>query len=112
MDVMFLIEPLPEWHHHVQQHLVAISHQQRPGHVKSSMSKDCSHTLPGKAGVERKGTIVIAPMRARPQPAHPASRPFLRRRQADRVHALPEKSLLPPEWHGPPLRRAIRQASV
>src|SRR3546814_7031053 len=54
-----------------------------------------------KAGVERKGTIVIAPMRARPQPAHPASRPFLRRRQADRVHALPEKSLLPPEWHGP-----------
>src|SRR3546814_3374615 len=56
MDVMFLIEPLPEWHHHVQQHLVAISHQQRPGHVKSSMSKDCSHTLPGKAGVERKGT--------------------------------------------------------
>src|SRR3546814_11809071 len=76
------------------------------------MSKDCSHTLPGKAGVERKGTIVIAPMRARLQPAHPASRPFLRRRQADRVHALPEKSLLPPEWHGPPLRRAIRQASV
>src|SRR3546814_18622436 len=98
MDVMFLIEPLPEWHHQVQQHLVAISHQQRPGHVKSSMSKDCSHTLPGKAGVERKGTIVIAPMRARPQPAHPASRPFLRRRQADRVHAFPEKSLLPPEW--------------
>src|SRR3546814_17255389 len=47
MDVMFLIEPLPEWHHHVQQHFVAISHQQRPGHVKSSMSKDCSHTLPG-----------------------------------------------------------------
>src|SRR3546814_13196736 len=55
MDVMFLIEPLPEWHHHVQQHFVAISHQQRPGHVKSSMSKDCSHTLPGKGwgGAER-----------------------------------------------------------
>src|SRR3546814_15435227 len=65
-----------------------------------------------KAGVERKGTIVIAPMRARPQRVHTASRPFPRRRQADRGHALPEKSLLPPESHGPALRSAIHEASV
>src|SRR3546814_15255719 len=65
-----------------------------------------------KAGVERKGTIVIATMRARPQPAHPASRPFLRRRQADPVHALPDKSLLPPDGHGPPPRPAPPQAQA